>query len=242
MRSLSPLAKRVDRLVGSTKWLAAGVAAVFSPLIVHAVGLWMRKLDEYPVRATMFALGASVVVVLCRTDLVNQPWVQRLIGWERRITQSLFSFLLLSPFTNVLSDRILGPNLEQHPRRFLGPSNWIVLASSYVFPAASLLLWLTSWLVLPATLRSLVLGFGVAYHVASGILQWVHGAPELQQLGRKFCVMFLIPANLLVIGAGFAFALDGFTGLYRFALDVVSPLRAAWGWIENGRYWLNGQA
>jgi hypothetical protein len=92
---------------------------------------------------------------------------------------------------------------------------------------------MVSWLFLPAPLRSFLLGIGVAYHVASVIIQWRHGSSELRRLGTEFCVLFLIPANLLVIGAGFAFALDGFSGLLRFLDDVIAPLRWTWqGFFE----------
>jgi hypothetical protein len=99
-----------------------------------------------------------------------------------------------------------------------------MLSSPYCFPTASILLWLASGFLLPAFLRSFVIGFGVAYHIASVILQWKLGTSELRRLGRRFTFLFLVPANLIVIGTGIAFALNGFTGLIQFGHDVLAPL------------------
>jgi len=221
------VAKRIDRWVASTKWAAAMMAAILAPLFLHAIGLWIRRIGQYPVYATLFAAGAGIVVVLCRTDIATNPWVRNAVAYERRLTQSLLAMVFLYPIS-----RLVGTPDPNHPwSRWLGKGNWVILASPYFIPAASIVLWLLSWVILPAPLRSFVIGFGVAYHVASVVLQWVHSTSELRRLGRKFCVLFLIPANLLVIGCGFAFALNGFTGLFQFMHDIIAPLQQAWEWV-----------
>lgn len=227
MRSPFTLDQRIDRLVQSTKWVTAGIAAILSPLILHAIGLWVRRIGEFPLYSLLFAIGVGVVLVLCRTDIVTSNWVRQSIETERTLTQSLLAMLMLNPFR-----RLIAPHTARHPHsRWLGKGNWVILASPYFLPTASIVLWLLSGLFLPAACRSFVIGLGVAYHVASVVLQWSHGTNELRRLGRKFTVMFLIPANLMVIGSGFAFALDGFAGLYQFLHDIFAPLREAWGWL-----------
>jgi hypothetical protein len=100
----------------------------------------------------------------------------------------------------------------------------VILASPYFIPVASMLMWLVSGLIFPAPLRSLVLGIGVAYHVASVIVQWKDGTKESRRLGWRFGALFLLPANLFVVGAGYGFALNGFAGLLEFIVDVFKPL------------------
>jgi hypothetical protein len=224
MQSSMALAERVDRLVQSTKWIAAGIAAVLSPFILHAIGVWIRRIGQYPLYASLFASGAAVVLVLCCTDVVHSRWIRHLIAAERGLTQSLLSVLMLYPVS-----RMMKPFDAIHPHsRWLGKGNWVILASPYFLPAASIVLWCVSWFIFPAPLRSFVIGVGVAYHVAAVILQWKHGTSEFRRLGQKFTVLFLIPANLMVIGAGFAFALDGFRGLVTFVNDIFSPLTLEW--------------
>jgi hypothetical protein len=205
---------RIDRCVQSTKWLAAGIATLLSPFILHAVGLWIRQLAAFPVFSAMFAAGAGLVIYLCRTDVIDSPMVRSAIAFERRCTQGIISRLLLAP-----------------QGRWLGKGNWVILASPYFLPVAMILLWIMSWFIFPAALRSFVIGFGVAYHVASVIIRWKSGSPESRRLGMRFAILFLVPANLFVIGAGYAFALKGFTGLLVFVKDVFRPITAALHWL-----------
>jgi hypothetical protein len=108
-----------------------------------------------------------------------------------------------------------------------------MLSSPYWLPTASILLWLVSGFLLPAPLRSFIIGFGVAYHVASVLFQWHYGTNELRRLGDRFVTLFLIPANLLVIGTGYAFALDGFSGLIKFFHDALEPLLMVYRWLRS---------
>jgi hypothetical protein len=235
------LLRRIDRTIESSKWLAAGLVLATSPLVLHAIWLWVLRFRQFPVYSVMFFAGVALVVVLCRTDIVTSHFVRNLVYWERKITQTIFSHLLMQPFTRVLVSSLYlrrktsklpeddtgnTPSLTPLPSTDsrLGNGNWVMLSSPYCFPTASILLWLASGFLLPAFLRSFVIGFGVAYHIASVILQWKFGTSELRRLGRKFTILFLVPANLIVIGTGIAFALNGFTGLIQFGHDVLAPL------------------
>jgi hypothetical protein len=207
MRSSRTFPQQIDRVIQSTKWLAAGLATILFPLILHAVGLRIRQLADYPVYSTMFLAGVALVVFLCRTDHIEAPWVRSAIAMERKCTQSLVSRLLMAPRD-----------------RWLGEGNWVILASPFFLPVASILMWLASGLIFPEFLRSLVIGIGVAYHIASVIIQWHTGTKESRRLGTWFAILFLVPANLFVIGAAYGFALNGFAGLVEFVGDVFGPI------------------
>lgn len=209
MRSPRTFPQRIDRYVQSTKWVAAGLATLLFPFVLHAVGMRIRQLANYPVYSTMFLSGAALVVVLCRTEFVHAEWLRSAIAIERKWTQGLVSRLLFAP-----------------RERWLGKGNWVILASPYFLPVASMVMWLLSGLCLPASLRCFVLGVGVAYHIASVIIQWKLGTKESRRLGSWFAILFLIPVNLFVIGAAYGFALDGFSGLLQFLSDVFQPLRS----------------
>lgn len=218
--------RRIDRWIESTKWPIAAVSAILSPLIVHAIGLWMRRFWDYPVYTVMFALGATAVLVLCRTPLVQQPIIRELIRLERQSTHFLLSHIAIRPL-----GRLFFPKTP--PERWLSQGNWLTLSSPFFLPLASIFLWIATWFILPASLRSFIVGFGVAYHIASVIFQWKHGTSEMKQLGREFCMLFLIPANMMVIGTGYAFALNGFAGLAQFIHDLLHPLALAWQMVSS---------
>ncbi len=103
-----------------------------------------------------------------------------------------------------------------------------MLAAPYFVPTATILLWLVS-LLLFASLRCLVLGFGISYHITAVAIQCQTGTSEVRRLGRKFCWMFLPAANLFVAGLVAAYSLNGFTGMGDFAYDWFGLPRALMG-------------
>lgn len=240
---------RLERLTESAKWPATAILLASSPLVLYGIGRWILRFPQFPLYSMMFFLGAGCVVALCRTSLISSPWIRQCIQWERNLTQTLFAYALMLPWSqwspkpsaspssldteDESVDSAL-PQTARRPARWLGKGNWLMLCSPYCFPTASILLWLVSWFLL-APLRSFAIGFGVAYHIASVILQWHFGTNELRRLGDRFCALFLIPANLIVVGTGYAFALNGFEGLFQFAHDVYEPIRLAFQWVRSFR-------
>ena len=238
---------RFERLIESAKWPATAILLALSPLVLYGIGRWILRFPQFPLYSVMFFLGAGCVVALCRTKLISSPWIRQCIQWERNFTQTLFAYALMLPWSQWSQKTSEDPSslpfeadslqtdpspTIRRPARWLGKGNWLMLCSPYCFPAASILLWLVSWFLL-APLRSFAIGFGVAYHVASVILQWHFGTNELRRLGDRFCTLFLIPANLIVVGTGYAFALNGFEGLFQFAQDVLEPIRLAFQWLKS---------
>ena len=108
-----------------------------------------------------------------------------------------------------------------------------------------MVLWLISAFLLQQMLRSFVLGVGVAYHLLSVYLQLrfaitpsanagaaAHGGDRVVSTrgdavlaDRRWLWLFLIPMNLLVFGAVYAFALSGFSGLSQFMSDLWKPIQ-----------------
>jgi hypothetical protein len=255
-----PLINRIDRIIESSKWVATAAILALSPLVLYAIGVWILRFGQYPLYSLMFGAGVALVVALCRTQIVSSHFVRNLIHWERKVTQWVFSLLTLLPLSKLLRQRSPAASANNNPSptpiphstpppadpfalnapadastrdHWLRKGNWVMLSSPYWLPTASILLWLASGFLLPAPLRSFVIGFGVAYHVASVLFQWHYGTSELRRLGQRFVTLFLIPANLLVIGTGYAFALDGFSGLIQFSHDVFEPVLIAYRWLRS---------
>lgn len=219
------ISKQIDRLVERTKWPAAGMAVATLPFTIYAWGNLLNQCPTYPGYSTMFGIGVFLFVLLARTTIAQSAFAIRFIELERDLTQSVLALAMLHPVVGY------GKNENKGSRvRWLGRGNWVMLAAPYFVPTATIVLWLVS-LILFQSLRCLVLGFGVSYHMVAVMIQCQTGTSELRRLGRKFCWMFLPAINLLVAGCIAAFALNGFTGVGDFLIDWISLPRLIVDWL-----------
>ncbi len=223
--AFSMISKRIDKLVELAKWPAAFFAVFTLPWTLFAWGKLFCQVSTYPGYALMFVIGIGLFVFLARTSLAKTLFAKRLVELERDLTQSILAFAMLHPVIGYGANQSKGSRV-----RWLGRGNWLMLAAPYFVPTATILLWLVS-LVLFQSLRSLVLGFGISYHLTAVAIQCRTGTSEVRRLGRKFCWMFLPTANLLVAGLVAAYALNGFTGMGDFLYDWVGLPRMFFNWI-----------
>lgn len=207
------ISKRIDKLVESTKWPAAFLAVLTLPLTFFAWWKLFYKVQTYPGYFLLFVIGVGLFVLLIRTTLAQTGFARRLVELERDLTQSVLAFAMLHPVIGYGANQNKGSRV-----RWLGRGNWIMLAAPHFVPTATILLWLVS-LILFQPLRSLVLGFGISYHITAVAIQCRTGTSEVRRLGSKFCWMFLPAANFLVAGLVTAYALNGFSGIGDFLYD-----------------------
>lgn len=121
--------------------------------------------------------------------------------------------------------------------------NWLTLCAPFFLPSAPMLLWLASALILPAFIRCLVLGAGLAYHLLSVYVELRSASLSRLKLDPRLIWSFILPMNIVVFGITYAFALKGFTGItsYLFALGQpiktlgysIHQLRSLLGWSES---------
>ncbi len=219
------ISKRIDRLVELTKWPAALFAVLTIPLSFYAWGKLFYQVQTYPGYFLMFAIGVGLFVLLARTTLAQTAFVRRVVELERDLTQSILAFAMLHPVVGYGKNQTKGSRV-----RWLGRGNWIMLAAPYFVPTATVILWLVS-LILFQSLRSLVLGFGISYHVTAVAIQCRTGTSETRRLGRKFCWMFLPAINFLVAGLVAAYSLNGLGGIGDFSYDWSEPPRMLIAWL-----------
>jgi len=219
------ISKRLDRLVELTKWPAAFFAVLTLPMTLYAWWKLIYQVQNYPGYSLMFAVGIGLFVFLARTTLARTAFVRRIVELERDLTQSVLAFAMLHPVIGYGANQTKGSRV-----RWLGRGNWIMLAAPYFVPTSTMILWLVS-LVFFASLRSLVLGFGISYHLTAVAIQCQSGTSEIRRLGRKFCWMFLPCANLFVAGLVAAYSLNGFTAVGDFFYDWFGLPRMALTWF-----------
>lgn len=212
-------------MVELAKWPAAFFSILTLPLTLNAWGKLFYQTQTYPGYALMFAIGIGLFVFLARTSLAQTAFAKRIVELERDLTQSVLAFAMLHPVIGYGANRAKGSRV-----RWLGRGNWVMLAAPYFVPTATIILWLIS-LVLFQSLRSLVLGFGISYHLTAVVIQCRTGTSELRRLGRKFCWMFLPTANLFVAGLVAAYALNGVTCIGDFFYDWLGLPRMVLSWV-----------
>lgn len=241
-RGQKVIAKHLDRIVRVLQWPTAYALAALSPLIVVALAIWLTRSTKYPIYAAMFWAGAVLTLTLARSNWVSSKILKTAIRYERRFTQAVLAFLLLQPTSTMLGwvkTKVGIPRKNNSdpspPSPWLAEDNWLIRTSPYFLPTASIVLWLLSALLLPAFIRSFVLGVGVAYHLLSVYVQLRF--PENNQLilnyPKRFLWLFLVPMNLLVFVTGYAFALQGFLGLHQVLSDLTWPASAAWNLLSR---------
>jgi hypothetical protein len=211
------ISKRIDKWVEWTKWPAAIMAVASLPLTTRAWISLLYQSPSYPGYLTAFVAGSVAFVLVARTNIARSGIATRVIEFERDVTQSLLATMMLHPVVG-FGKRDINHNGKGSRVRWLGRGNWVMLAAPYFIPTTAILLWLVS-LILFQSLRSLILGFGISYHLVAVVYQCRSGTSELRRLGSRFCWMFLPAANFMMAGCATAFALNGFTGVGDFLSD-----------------------
>ena len=164
-------------------------------------------------------------------------WLKRSLGkWFERFSSGRKELEVQEPKGSVLA----GESRDLDTRTASGSSgdvgiafnvHWLRSVSPFFLPSAPMLLWLLSALVLPASLRCLVLGVGIAYHLLSVYVELCEVPPDQFGFSRRFAWCFVIPMNIAVFGITYAFALKGFSGIPCFLLELGHPLRTIRGWF-----------
>ncbi len=253
-------AQRIDEIVRRLKWPIATLTLVQSPVFIAETLRWILITGDYPVYATMFWLGFALVYILFRSQRPSHEWLLKWISRERQLSHTIVNFILFrgggQAFT-LLKNWLLNKfrlngkenpsiNDSAYPRENLGGSsndNWLAQCAPFFLPSAPMLLWLASALILPAFIRCLVLGAGLAYHLLSVYVELRSTSVSRLQLDRRLIWSFILPMNIVVFGITYAFALKGFTGITSYLFALGQPLktlgqslhqfRSLLGWSES---------
>jgi hypothetical protein len=242
----------MDKILRRLQWpIAYGVLAMSPLFVIETMQYLFRSLD-YPVYATMFWVGFFGVFFVFRTRKPSNPWLLAWIARERRLSHAIMTTIFFKGGGQAAAwlNRSLGGWLKRFTGGQEGLENresrdsargsetgvtlnvhWLRSASPFFLPSAPMLLWLLSALVLPASLRCLTLGVGIAYHLLSVYVELCEVPPEQLGFTPRFAWCFVIPMNIAVFGITYAFALKGFSGIPSFFLELGHPVRTLRGWF-----------
>ena len=120
---------------------------------------------------------------------------------------------------------------------FEGEGNWLIIIAPYFFPLFGLLTMIgisiyTLFAPMNLILNGLM-GFIIGYHVDTVASQIHEKQTDLPKVGYYFCAVFLLPANLWMIGSMMAFNSKGWSGIATYQ-KLIGHLNAQnWNYVTS---------
>ncbi len=103
---------------------------------------------------------------------------------------------------------------------FEGEGNWLIIIAPYFFPLFGFIAMLTitvyQWFAPMNILVIITFGYVIGYHVDTVCSQIHEKQTDLPKVGYAFCAVFLLPANLWMIGWMLVFNSRGWSGIPIF--------------------------
>lgn len=104
---------------------------------------------------------------------------------------------------------------------FEGEGNWLIIIAPYFFPLFGLIAMITisiyQWFAPMNIFISAAFGYIIGYHIDTVCSQIHEKQTDLPKVGYPFCAVFLLPANLWMIGSMLAFNSRGWEGVSTFS-------------------------
>ncbi|QDV24087.1 M50 family metallopeptidase [Aureliella helgolandensis] len=213
---------RIDQLLRRLKWPAAWLSLASTPLLVWGLLKLLLRILPSPLGLLPFVLGTVGFIVVWRRFLRTSRMGRFAMTLEHESTHALFALLCMHRIVGFRASVGRGGEV-----RFTGKGNWLITAAPYFFPTAAILLFLIAY-VLPfpgLPWQSFLLGVALGYHVVSTYRETTRDQPDIQQLGTKFCWMFLPAANLAVVSLLIAFAYGRASEMNQWLSDLSQPVR-----------------
>jgi hypothetical protein len=225
-----PWSATIDRVIERTKWPIAVLAVVALPLFAWALLQLLWHVVWQPLGILPLAAGTVTFVMLWRRWLDQTRIGRWLITAEHELTHALFAWLTAHRVIRLRAT--LGRGGEV---RFLGRGNWLITIAPYFFPTAALCLLLLAYLMPISALpwRGFFLGIALGFHIVSTYRETHKDQTDLQQLGYRFCWMFLPTANLAVLGLLLAWAHGGPDNVHVWWRSVWQPVSSARALLQN---------
>ena len=103
---------------------------------------------------------------------------------------------------------------------FEGEGNWLIIIAPYFFPlyCFGFMVFISIYTMFaPMNLiLNLILGFFMGFHFSTVGSQIHEKQTDLPKVGYPFCIVFLLPANLWMIGSVLAFNSKGWQGVWMY--------------------------
>lgn len=141
------------------------------------------------------------------------------VGMEVLAHELTHAFFALLTFHKVKGISI-NPDDSGGNMSFEGDGNWLIIIAPYFFPFFGMLAMISISIYTIFAPMNLILngvmGFFIGYHLDTVGSQIHEKQTDLPKVGYYFCAVFLLPANLWMIGSMMAFNSRGWQGVLTY--------------------------
>lgn len=202
--------KIVDGIVNLLKWPVAVWLFLSLPAFVKSLDAFSFMSWRYVAMCAgffMFFIGRTLMDSASRTSM------------EVLAHELTHAFFALITFHKIKSINIK-PDDTGGSMSFEGEGNWLIIIGPYFFPLYCLfaMIGISIYTMFAPMniLLNLFLGFFIGFHFDMVGSQIHEKQTDLPKVGYKFCIVFLLPANLWMIGSILAFNSKGWDGVWIY--------------------------
>lgn len=200
----------VDKVVELFKWPVAFFLLLSLPALIKSLDYFgFANLRYWALFAgfLFFFVGRTMMDASVRTSM-------EVLAHE--LTHSFFALLTLHKVKGLkINSDDSGGSMA-----FEGEGNWLIIIAPYFFPLFGFIAMLTitiyQWFAPMNILINGVFGYIIGYHVDTVCSQIHEKQTDLIKVGYPFCAVFLLPANLWMLGWMLAFNTRGWSGIAVF--------------------------
>ena len=206
----------IDRIINLMKWPIAVWLFCSLPALFKSLDAFSFTSLQYAVMAAgffMFFVGRTMMDSASRTSMM-------VLAHE--LTHAFFAVITFHKvmYINIKQDDTGGT------MSFEGEGNWLIIIGPYFFPLYCFLFMVfvgVYTMFAPMNLFfNLILGFFLGFHFDMVGSQIHEKQTDLPKVGYPFCAVFLLPANLWLIGFVLAFNSKGWHGVALYQKLIIS--------------------
>ena len=200
----------LDKFINILKWPAAIWLLLCLPAFVQSIDYFRFSTWRY------LALFAGFFCFFIARSFMDASAKTGMEVLAHELTHALFAFLTFHHVKGIsINQDDTGGNMS-----FEGEGNWLIIIAPYFFPLFGVVAMITISIYTMFAPMNLILnsvmGFMIGYHLDTVGSQIHEKQTDLPKVGYPFCAIFLLPANLWMIGSMMAFNSKGWGGVWLY--------------------------
>ncbi len=205
----------LDKLINLLKWPVAIGFLLSLPAFIKSVDFF--RFGEWRYIALF---GGFFLFFIARSFMDSSARISMEV-LAHEMTHAFFALLTLHKIKGLrINPDDTGGNMS-----FEGEGNWLIIIAPYFFPLFGFLTMIGisvyTMFVSPNLILNGLMGFVIGYHIDTVASQIHEKQTDLPKVGYYFCAIFLLPANLWMIGSMLAFNSRGWDGVWVYQQLIV---------------------
>ena len=217
----------LDRLINILKWPVALVLLFSLPAFVKSADFFRFSDWRY-----IALFGGFFLFFIARSFMDSSARVSMEV-LAHEMTHAFFAVITLHKVKGLR----INPDDSGGNMSFEGEGNWLIIIAPYFFPLFGLLAMIGISIYTMFVPTNLILnglmGFVIGYHLDTVASQIHEKQTDLPKVGYYFCAVFLLPANLWMIGSMLAFNSKGWDGIWIYQQLIWQLNRQHFGYVLN---------